>query len=168
MLWMSAALAAIAFSLASTVRSETSRAGTNADGLRAWYLAAGSVERGVQWMMWGPGYRNQDGSPRFWEPNTARLFLPYPSGEAVIEMVPEMAKLNINTASAQDLTRIVSLIAPNPVQTEQIVQGIQVWRGTAPQETTLNFAPGQTFPPRRSSFEEIEELLLVPGVTPEL
>src|SRR4051794_5584690 len=53
-LWMSAALAAIAFSLAATIRTETSRATTDADGLRARYLATGSVERGVQWMIWGP------------------------------------------------------------------------------------------------------------------
>src|SRR5229473_2107268 len=65
-LWMSAALAAIALSLSSTVRSETDRATTNSEGLRAWYLASGSVERGIQWMMWGPDYRNGDGSPRFW------------------------------------------------------------------------------------------------------
>src|SRR5947208_15042766 len=65
-LWMSAALAAIAFSLASTIRNETNRATSDADGLRAAYLATGSVERGIQWMLWGPDYRNQDGSPRFW------------------------------------------------------------------------------------------------------
>src|SRR5262249_32029870 len=71
-LWMSAALAAIAFSVSSTVRSEIDRVTTSADGLRAYYLASGSVERGIQWMMWGGEYRNQDGSPRYWEPNLPR------------------------------------------------------------------------------------------------
>src|SRR5262245_17536986 len=90
-LWLSAALAAIAFSLSSTVRSETDRATTNSEGLRAWYLATGAVERGIQWMMWGPDYRKEDGSPRFWEPNHPRLLMTFPSGEAVVEMIPEMA-----------------------------------------------------------------------------
>src|SRR5271169_6245400 len=61
-LWLSAALAAISFSVASSVRSETNRVASSADGLRAWYLATGSVERAVQWMMWGPEVRNPDGS----------------------------------------------------------------------------------------------------------
>jgi general secretion pathway protein K len=159
-LWMSAALAAIAFSLAATVRSETSRASTNADGLRAWYLASGSVERAIQWMRWGPDYRNPDGSPRFWSPNTPRMYMTYPTGEAVIEMIPEQSKLNINTASPDDLLRVVTALTDNPAQSEQIVQGILAWSGPP--------GLGQTFQPRRASFQEIEELLLVPGVTPEL
>lgn len=159
-LWMSAALTAIAFSLAATVRSETGRASTNADGLRAWYLATGSVERGIQWMMWGPDYRNPDGSPRFWTPNTPRMYLTYPTGEAVVEMIPEMSKLNINTANAADLQRVITALTDNAATAAQIVQGILEWPGPP--------GLGQTFQPRRASFQEIEELLLVPGVTPEL
>ena len=37
-LWLSAALAAIAFSVSTTVRAETDRVSTAADGLRASYL----------------------------------------------------------------------------------------------------------------------------------
>jgi general secretion pathway protein K len=166
-LWMSASLAAIALSLASTVRSETGRAETNSDGLRAWYLATGSVERGIQWMMWGPDYRNPDGSPRFWEPNTPRMFVTYPSGEAVIEMIPEMSKLNINSASPNDLLRLVTVLAGNPAQAARVVEGILEWRGSGSRDQPV-LVPAQTFQPRRASFEEIEELLLVPGVTPEL
>src|SRR5712691_4096394 len=105
-LWLSAALAAIALSLSSTVRSETDRATTNSEGLRAWYLASGSVERGIQWMMWGPDFRNGDGSPKFWEPNRPRMPMTYPSGDAMVEMIPEMSKLNVNTANPDDLLRV--------------------------------------------------------------
>jgi len=69
-LWLSAALAAIAFSVATTVRSETDRVSSSAEGLRAYYLASGSVERAIQWMMWGSTVRNPDGSPR-WQPSGA-------------------------------------------------------------------------------------------------
>ena len=65
-LWLSACLAAIAFSVTSSVRAETDRVEASSSGLRAWYLATGAVERGIQWMMWGDAYRNPDGSPRFW------------------------------------------------------------------------------------------------------
>src|SRR5690242_19229346 len=97
-LWMSAALAAIALTVSASVRSETARVSTSADGLRAYYLAGGSVERAIQWMLWGMegagAYRNPDGSPRFWASNQPRLTMRYPSGDATVEMIPESSKLD--------------------------------------------------------------------------
>ena len=34
--------------------------------------------------------------PRYWEPNLPRMTMHYPSGDAVVEMIPETSKLNIN------------------------------------------------------------------------
>jgi len=171
-LWLSAALAAIAFSVATTVRAETDRVSTAADGLRAWYLAAGSVERGIQWMCWGPDFRNPDGSARFWEPNKPRFYLSYPSGEALVEMIPESSKLNVNTASADDLLRVVLAVSGDPERSREIVQAILDWRSPAAEGPTAfdqyYFSLAPTFRSRHASFEEIEELLLVRGMTPEL
>ena len=66
MLWLSAALSAIAFTLATTVRAETERTSTAADGLRAYYLAEGGVERALLYMTYGPGMRNPDMTARYW------------------------------------------------------------------------------------------------------
>jgi general secretion pathway protein K len=164
-LWLSAALAAIAFSVSSTVRAETERVSTAADGLRAWYLAAGSVERGIQWTLWGPGYRNPDGSPRFWEPNLPRMYMSFPSGDAIVEMIPESSKLNVNFAPPDLLYRVVLSVTQDEARADEITTGILDWRsaGLAP---TLGL--GSTFQPRHASLEEIEELLLVRGITPEL
>ena len=51
-LWLSAALAAIAFSLSSTVRGETERTSTAVDGLRSYYLASGAIERASLELLW--------------------------------------------------------------------------------------------------------------------
>ncbi len=56
-LWLAAALSAIALSLAASVRAEIEHSSATADGLRAAYLATGAVERGIQWMLWGADYR---------------------------------------------------------------------------------------------------------------
>jgi general secretion pathway protein K len=169
-LWLSAALAAIAFSLASTVRAEIDRSSTSSDGLRAWYLATGSVERGIQWMLWGSDYRNPDGTPRFWEPNLPRMAMRYPSGDAIVEMIPEMAKLNINTASPDDISHVLLVITNDPQRASLVTAAIQDWRGSAQSpdfdQFYLGIAP--TFRARHASFQEIEELLLVRGMTPEL
>jgi general secretion pathway protein K len=165
-LWMAAALAAIAFSVSSTVRSETDRVSTSADGLRAQYLAAGAVERGIQWMMWGEDYRNQDGSARFWRPNLPRMYQHFPSGEAVVEMIPESSKLNINLATEDELYRLVLALTDDAARSREIAAAIVAGRSSG--GSTPILSPGQTLQPPHASFQEIEELLLVPGVTPEL
>lgn len=171
-LWIAAALAAIAFALSSTVRSETSRVSGSSEGLRAYYLASGSVERGIQWMLWGwTGNTavNPDGTPRFWLQNLPRLIMHFPSGDSVVEMIPESAKLNINTANPDQLYRVVAAVSGDAAVAHTIVDGIIDWR--TPGSTALDslyLSLGPTFLPRHASFEEIEELLLVHGVTPEL
>src|SRR5215471_18731134 len=55
-LWISAALAAVALSLSNTVRGETERVSTDLDSLRAYYLATGAVEKAMIEMHWGRWY----------------------------------------------------------------------------------------------------------------
>jgi general secretion pathway protein K len=164
-LWISAALAAIALSVSTSIRSEADRAGTAADGLRASYLATGSVDRGIQWLLWGTG----DGG-RFFDhlhyAEKPRLYYSYASGDVVVEMMPEAAKLDINHASGDDLVRVISAVSGDPARAREIADGIQGWRGGG--SGANSSGPGSTFQPRGASFEEIEELLLVQGMTPEL
>jgi general secretion pathway protein K len=170
-LWLAAALSAIAFSVAVTVRSETDRVSSASDGLRAMYLATGSVERAIQWMMWGPGPRNPDGSARFWQPNQPRMLMSYPSGDAVVELIPESAKLNINTASPDDLLRVAATVTGNLERSREIVAAIIDWRSPSREFMIFDqayLAISPTFHARHASFEEIEELLSVRGVTPEV
>lgn len=160
-LWVSAALAAIALSVATTVRSETARVGTTADGLRAWYLASGSVERTIQWMIWGVDF-----APNFWQPSKPRLYFTYPGGDVVVEMIPETAKLNINTANPDDLLRVAGAVTGNFMQAQEIASGIMEWRSGG--SSGLAALGVSTFGAPHASFKEIEELLLVRGMTPEL
>ncbi len=175
-LWMAAALAAIAFALSATVRSETSRVSGASDGLRTYYLASGSVERGIQWMLWGwTGYNqiNPDGTARYWAPNQSRMIMHYPSGDAVVELIPEQAKLNINTASQDELYRVAAAVSGDPALARTLAESIVDLLTPGPTALdsfylSIGLAGGPTFRPRHASFEEIEELLLVRGMTPEL
>jgi len=170
-LWLSAALAAIGLSVSTTIRTETEHTSTVADGLRAHYLASGSIERGVQWMMWGGGARNPDGTARFWERGKPRMQMTYATGDVVVEMIPETAKLNVNTTPPDELLRVVTALTGDAEQASAVVAGIVDWRGSA--QTQMSFDGfylqlGPSFQPRHASLEEIEELLFVRGVTPEL
>jgi general secretion pathway protein K len=170
-LWVSAALAAIAFSVSTSIRAEADRASTAADGLRAMYLATGSVDRATQGLLWGTG------SDRFFDrryyTEKPRLTYTYPSGDVVVEMMPESAKLDINQASGEDLVRLITALTGDPARAQLVAAGILSWRGGGSGNSSAapdsgSQSTGSTFQPRGASFEEIEELLLVPGMTPEL
>ena len=173
-LWLSAGLAAIALSVSSNVRSETDRVSTSGEGLRASYLAAGALERGILWVEWGytgQNFPGPDGLPRFWTPNTRRLTMRFPSGDAQVEVIPETAKLNINRASPDDLYRVVLAVSGDPARAQQITDAIVDWRAPAAEPSLFDqyyFSLGPTFRARHASLQEIEELLLVEGMSPEL
>src|SRR5258706_14666782 len=121
-------------------------------------------------MMWAPGVRKLKATPPFWEQNQPRFYMNYPSGDAVVELIPESSKLNINTASPDDLLRVVAVVTADLERAREIVEGIVDWRGPAGPGGLDSFystiAP--TFRALHASFDEFQELLLVHGCPPAL
>ncbi len=164
-LWLSVALSAIAFSVANTVRGETERTSTSAESLRAYYLAAGSLDRAVLWIFWGiyGQYANPDGSPKYYRSPMPYIRYSYASGEVLVEVIPEAGKLNINTAQEPDITRLLFTVGIPVDRAQYIAQGIISYRSAAEEASQTS-----TFRPRNASLEELEEILLVPGMTPDI
>lgn len=166
-LWLSAALAAIAFALSSTVRAETDRAATSAEGMRAHYLAAGAVHRAAMELLWSALYPSQRRLPQ----GVVQTDLEFPEGVARVEIIPETAKLNVNTALPLDLYRLGVALGLEADRAREIAAAIVDWRQPAAMPTEfdqyyLSLTP--SFQPPHTSFQEIEELLLVKGVTPDI
>ncbi len=167
-LWLSAALAAIAFSLSSTVKSETGRTSTSVDGLRAYYLAQGAVQRAALELLWsanapGPLMRIPRGA--------TEVNYVFPSGNARVEIIPETARLNVNTSPVADLYRLMLALGVAPDRALEIAAAIDDWRKPAPQGSPFDLYYSSRTPSFRAphaSFQEIEELLLVKGITPDL
>ena len=172
-LWLSAALAAIAFTVARGVRSETERVSTDTDSLRARYLATGAIERTILWSIWGDDVKNPDGSPRYYHAPMPWFVYEFPGGEARVEFSPETSKLNINTATPEELERLLLAAGADPDRARTIVLGVADWRSGAPDGQLTDFdqyylSLVPSFRSRHASFQEIEELLLIRGMTPEL
>jgi general secretion pathway protein K len=175
-LWLTAALSAIAFSVASTVRAETERTSTALDSLRAYYLATGAINRAILRIEWGPSYRNPDGSSMFGAagqgPLTTMRF-EFPTGSAMVNLIPETAKLNVNQAPAEQLMNLLLALGTTPELAQAITVGILDWRAPSPGGSFTEFdqyylALTPSFRARHASIREIEELLLVRGVTRDL
>lgn len=167
-LWLSAALAAISLSLATTVRGEAERSGTAVDGLRTRYLAEGALRRGILHLDWA---RLHPEVPAF-KPDGSLYRFDFPEGQAQVTVIPETAKLNINTSPPDDLFHVVLNLGVDPDRAHNIVAAILDWRA-GPAEGTSPFDAfyASLSPPFHAPhvfFNEIEELLSVQGVTPDL
>jgi len=166
-LWLSAALATIAIALADTVRGEADRSATAVDGLRSQHLATGALRRAILYLDWG---RDHPDIPRF-KPVPSFAF-DFPEGQATVEVIPETAKFNINLAVPEDLVRLLVNLGAGDALSQEIAAAIVDWRNASGEGSS----PFDAFylsqlPPYRAphaNFQEIEELLSVKGVTPDL
>ncbi len=156
-LWVSAALAAIAFSLSNTVLGETQRTSTDVDGLRAYYLAIGGLQRAEYEFLWANGGSEKYALRR----NSVRVNYSFPSGEVFVEMIPESAKLDLNTVRPEELYRLFLVLGQEPAKASEAVAAILDWRTpgglSAFDQYYLSLTP--SFRARHASFEEVEELL---------
>jgi general secretion pathway protein K len=172
-LWLTAALSAIAFTLANSVRGEIERSSTDADGLKAYYLAEGAIDRLLVYIESGPAFVGPDGKPRFEPGQTHVLLLNFPTGMVRAEYIPENSKLNVNMAPPGEIRRLLLALGADPARAQTITAGIVDWREATPggsfsqlDQFYLSLTP--SFRARHASLEEIEELLLVRGVSPDL
>ena len=155
------------------VRAETERTLTDKDSLRAYYLATGAIDRALLYVQWGPAYRNPDGSPKYFQPPMPVIRFDFPTGVAAVEVIPENSKLNVNMAPPAELRNLLVALGADAARATAIAAGILDWRTPSPggsftefDQHYLSLTP--SFRSRHSSFQEIEELLLVQGVTPDL
>jgi general secretion pathway protein K len=162
-LWLSAALAVIGFSLATTIRGETERMSTALDGLRSYYLAEAGVNRAAVEVLWAI----QNPAASTIPVGATQITYHFTSGDVRVEFIPETSKLNVNRATLEDLTRLGMALGLDALRADGLAHSIDQARGTGPQAAAAP-AQGPSFRAPGASIQEIEELLSVPGVTPEL
>lgn len=165
-LWIVALLAIAALGVAATTRSEARMTGNLLQATRARYAAEGAVEIAVARLLApGPSKWPADGSKQ-------RLRI----GEARLEVAifNESGKVDLNTASAQLLQRLVSSVEPDPDRRSSLVDAILDWRD-ADGLRRLNgsedddySAAGYAYGAKDSHFDSVDELGLVMGMTPGL
>jgi general secretion pathway protein K len=172
-LWLSAALSAIAFSVASSVQGEIERSSTMVEGVRSYYLATGAIDRTICYIVWGPSHQQPGGESRYWRQGMPRLHHRFPAGDAIVEIIPATAKLNLNVATEEQLFRLVRSLGASDAQAATVAAGIIDWRRPMARNALTQFdqhylSLRPSFRARHASFEQIEEVLLVKGMTPEL
>jgi general secretion pathway protein K len=179
-LWLTAALAAIAFSVGALVRGEIERATNSSEGTRAYFLARGAMERvlhEVERVAPPPGVQGQV------QTGAGLLMMRlghidryrFGAGEVVVELMAEAGKLNLNRAPPEQLELLLLELGVAPDRAALITAAIVDWRGDqrpdplfVSQFDQIYLQRKPSFRPAHTSFREVEELLLVHGVTPEI
>ena len=165
-LWLTAALSTIAFSVADTVRAETERSIAAQDGMRAYYLARGGVERALF------SIRNANdgasGSPAERFAGRRRLYFQEPTGDVLVELIAEGGKLPMRALTPDLLYRLLAIFGESPTSASSIVERAFSPAPPAFAPGAQNSTTGPAFRPAIASMENVEELMLVPGITSEL
>jgi len=171
-LWLTAALSAIGLAVASNVRGETERTATGVDETKSYFIARGAIDRAALHILWR-GYVDADRLPIYYQPGQPKMYLDFPGAQVTVDIVPETAKLNVNTVRPEDLLRLLSALGVPVDRATEITSAIVDWRTPVDPVRTSPFdafylAQSPSFRPRHASFQQNEELLLVQGITPGL
>jgi general secretion pathway protein K len=165
-LWLSAALSAIVFAMSMTVRGETDRTATSMDDLRSYYLASAGVERATNELLWT--INNGAGLIPTGVPFVDYQF---PSGSVRVEIIPESLKLNVNRANVGQLLDLMSALGVDAGRASVIADGIIDWRSPGAAGSPFDayyISQVPSFRAPHASIQEIEELLSVRGMTPDI
>jgi general secretion pathway protein K len=122
-------------------------------------------------MLMGSQERLPNGMARYHDPEIPFMKMFFPTGEAVVEVIPETSKLGVNTAEPPELMRLMLALGLDPEAAAAVTAGILDWRQPADRITPFDafyLTRSPSFRARHASMEQIEELLMVRGVTPEL
>ena len=166
-----AALSAIAFAMTAAAHNSLDRASLRADSTKAYFLARGGIEVALHELSAGLA-----------RGNTAAVVdnrqYAFQTGIATVAIASENGKLNVNRASREAIASLLASAGATHGNSDSLADGILTYRRDLLTGRLGHFAEPRAADPARvvrSSFERriasiqvIEELLAVPGITPDL
>ena len=175
-LWLAVALSFMAMATAHLVRTEIEAVGNRIDWQRGYYLARGGIESAVysitSYNPTQPAPEEFSQSSQF-VPGKRWLQFQFPTGACTVEIVPENAKLNINTAPPEQLASLFAGLGLPPADSISLAAAIVEWRSPRTSEVgspldLFYAAMPQPYPARHAQLEQLDELLPVRGMTRSL
>lgn len=169
-LWGMVVLSAMAFALATSVRSGSEELRARKVQLQAHYMARGAVYKAVVAI----GSTSVKPEEALFQPGQRELRWPEPNGEVRVEVNDESGKLDVNAAPEATLQRLLINLGLDFQSAHDMVAAIEDWRAPKTEPRLGGAGSGyyamlpQPYKPASANFTSVEELLLVRGVTPQL
>ena len=175
-LWLAVALSAMALATSYLVRTEVDAASNQIEAQQSYFLARGGIEASIDSIarstFASPPARGGGPKPEFL-PGQRWLRYEFPGGSCIVEVVPENAKLNLNIAPAVQLAALFRALGVSPAESAELGAAIVDWRSPRVSDAGSVFDAyyaglPQPYKARHATLEDIEELLLVKGMSREL
>lgn len=175
-LWLSVALTLIAMTTAYLVRTEASAVANHLEAERAGMLARGAVEATVYAILHPNAEAaapEENSLVQQLHPRQRWLHFAFETGSAVVEVVPENAKLNINQASSEQLEALFVLLGKPENESRDLAAAIVDWRSPRTSSVATSFdvfygSLPQPYTARHAAFDDLAELLAVKGMDRDL
>ena len=163
-------LVAVAYS--GSVQIETRTAIYRKEATQAYALAEGGVQAAILEIAYPPADGQQD-KPRLWEKGQRSAQVPYDHGRALVEIVNETGKLDLNVAGREQLARLFAVRGLKPVDATQLAAAIIHWRspaGSDDQESQAldDYYRDAGYHPAHNQFGSVEEVLRVRGMSRDI
>jgi general secretion pathway protein K len=162
----------VALALSGSVQIETRTAIYRKEATQAYALAVGGVQAAILEIAYPPPSDQQD-KPRLWRRGQRLVRVPYAHGEALVEIVNETGKLDLNVAGRKQLARLFEARALETAQAAYLAAAIDHWRsppGSDDEEFKgLNdYYRDAGYRPAHERFSRLEEVLRVRGMTRDI
>jgi len=163
-------LVALAFS--GSVQLETRTAIYRKEATQAYALAAGGVQAVILDIAYPPA-DDQEETPRLWKKGQRLARVPYEKGEALVEIVNESGKLDLNVAGRKQLARLFEARGLEPAEAAQLAAAIEHWRSPAgsddqESEALEDYYRNAGYRPAHERFGSLEEVLRVRGMSRDI
>jgi general secretion pathway protein K len=171
-LWGVTLLVMIAFLFASSVQTETRATIYQKESAQAYGIACGGVEAAIFEM--GYPLQSELERPGFWtwRERERQTVVPFPGGRAVLAIVNETGKVDLNFASGVQLARLFEAHGLNEATAADLAVAVLHWRrpaGDDDQSQALdNYYVRLGYRARHAPFGSVEELLRIHGMSPEI
>jgi general secretion pathway protein K len=164
-----AVLILVALAFSGSVQIETRAAIYRKEATQAYALATGGVQAAILEIAYPPADDQKD-KPRLWRRGQRLVRVPYDHGRAVVEIVNENGKLDLNFAGQKQLARLFGARGLNPADATQLAMAINDWRsppGSDDRESAAleDYYREAGYRPAHDRFRSLEEVLRVRGMS---
>lgn len=175
-MWLTVALTFIGMATAQMVRTEVNAVSNELEAQQAYYLARGGMEHAI-YSIARSTFIPRDAEapllPSEFGPGKRTLEFRLESGTALVNVMPENAKLNVNAASVEQLTAVFTGLGVQPNEAADLAAAVQEWRSPRASEldTPLDlYYTGlpEPYVARHLVLNLVDELLPVRGMTRNL
>jgi general secretion pathway protein K len=163
-------LVALAFS--GSVQIETRTAIYRKEAAQAYALAEGGVQAAILEIAYPPSLEQQD-EPRLWEKGQRLVRVPYAQGAALVEIVNESGKLDLNVAGPKQLARLFEARGLEEAEAAELAAAINHWRSPAGSDdqgsqALEDYYRDAGYRPAHQRFGSLEEVLRVRGMNRDI